>query len=91
LPHVNEVREPGDRTPIVLAGGVLRHCAPLRKQVHERLETTWPKAPVAVAGPGEEGAARLAAGLLTADDRPVTAPVRPSSDDGNPSGETTRW
>ncbi|GAA4150132.1 BadF/BadG/BcrA/BcrD ATPase family protein [Phytohabitans flavus] len=60
-----EIREPGDRSPIVLAGGVLRHCLPLRASVHGRIATTWPDAPVCAAGPGEEGAARLAARLLT--------------------------
>ncbi|MDQ7907223.1 BadF/BadG/BcrA/BcrD ATPase family protein [Phytohabitans sp. ZYX-F-186] len=61
-----EIREPGDRRPIVLAGGVLRHCLPLRAAVRARLTAAWPAAPVLVAGPGEEGAARLAAHDLTA-------------------------
>jgi glucosamine kinase len=61
---ISAVREPGDRTPIVLAGGVLRHCLPLRVTVHGRVTAAWPDAPVLIAGPGEEGAARLAARLL---------------------------
>ncbi|BCB87077.1 BadF/BadG/BcrA/BcrD ATPase family protein [Phytohabitans suffuscus] len=59
-----EVREPGDWSPIVLSGGVLRHCPPLRASVHGWLATAWPDAPVCAAGPGEEGAARLAARIL---------------------------
>lgn len=66
---LSEIREPGDRTPMVLAGGVLQQCAPLRNSVHERLAGAWPNASVVVAGPGEEGAARLAARLLTTGDR----------------------
>jgi glucosamine kinase len=64
---LGEIREPGDPTPIVLAGGVLRHCLPLRASVRGRLGAAWPDAPVHAAGPGEEGAARLAARLLTMD------------------------
>ncbi len=60
------VREPGDRTPIVLAGGVLRYCLPLRAAVHRRLAAAWPEAVLSTAAPGEEGAARLAARLLAA-------------------------
>jgi N-acetylglucosamine kinase-like BadF-type ATPase len=61
-----EIREPGDRTPIVLAGGVLRHCSSLLGSVRDRLTAAWPGSPVRVAGPGEEGAARLAARLVVA-------------------------
>ncbi|MFC0530605.1 N-acetylglucosamine kinase [Phytohabitans kaempferiae] len=63
------VREPGDRSPIVLAGGVLRQCLPLRQAVHDRLTAAWPDAPLRTAGPAEEGAARLAARLLEASSR----------------------
>lgn len=61
---VAEIRPPGDRSPIVLAGGVLRHCSWLRASVHDQLRVTWPEAVVCLAAPGEEGAARLAARLL---------------------------
>jgi N-acetylglucosamine kinase-like BadF-type ATPase len=44
--------------PLVLAGGVLRHCDPVRKELLRRL---GPRVPVRIAGAGEVGAARLAA------------------------------
>jgi glucosamine kinase len=52
---VSRVLAPG---PLVLAGGVLRHCAPVRDALLRRL---GPQVRVALAGPGELGAARLAA------------------------------
>jgi N-acetylglucosamine kinase-like BadF-type ATPase len=62
---LGEIRAPGDRTPVVLAGGVLRRCSYLRASVHDRLVAAWPEAPVHLAGPGEEGAARMAARLAS--------------------------
>jgi len=61
---LSEVRAAGERSTIVLAGGVLQHCRILYASVRGRLAAAWPEAPVCVAGPGEEGAARLAARLL---------------------------
>jgi glucosamine kinase len=55
---VSRVRIPG---PLVLAGGVLRHCAPVRQGLVSRL---GPGAPISTARTGEEGAARLAARSL---------------------------
>ncbi|MBV1855329.1 N-acetylglucosamine kinase [Catellatospora tritici] len=51
--------------PVVLAGSVLRHAAPVRDAVRSLLELRLPGTPVSVAGPGEVGAARLAAASLT--------------------------
>ncbi|GHJ49154.1 N-acetylglucosamine kinase [Catellatospora sp. TT07R-123] len=50
--------------PVVLAGSVLRHAAPLRDAVLASLALRLPGTPVTVAGPGEVGAARLAAASL---------------------------
>lgn len=52
---VSRVRGDG---PLVLAGGVLRHCAPVREALLRRL---GPRVAVSLAGAGEVGAARLAA------------------------------
>ncbi|GAA1679866.1 BadF/BadG/BcrA/BcrD ATPase family protein [Glycomyces endophyticus] len=58
---VAAVREPHERTPIVLSGSVLRGAAPVRDSVRVRLAAAWPDAPVTEAGPAELGAAKLAA------------------------------
>ncbi|WP_112133380.1 N-acetylglucosamine kinase, partial [Glycomyces dulcitolivorans] len=55
------VREPGERTPIVLSGSVLRGSAPVRDGVRARLAAAWPSAAITEAGPAEIGAAKLAA------------------------------
>lgn len=47
--------------PIVLAGGVLRHSAPVHDAVHHRLAARYPGTPIVLGTPGEVGAARLAA------------------------------
>ncbi|THV29499.1 N-acetylglucosamine kinase [Glycomyces paridis] len=54
------VRDPGERTPIVLSGSVLRESAPVRDGVRTRLAEAWPDATVTAAGPAEIGAAQLA-------------------------------
>ncbi|GIH98332.1 N-acetylglucosamine kinase [Planobispora takensis] len=59
---VSEVREPGDRTPVVLAGSVLTSEGPVRRAVQDLLRSR--DAPVAVAGDGAGAAAWLAAGRL---------------------------
>ncbi|MEU6859310.1 BadF/BadG/BcrA/BcrD ATPase family protein [Glycomyces sp. NPDC046736] len=58
---VAKVRDPGEDTPIVLSGSVLRSSAPVRESVRTRLAETWPNAPITEAGPAELGAAKLAA------------------------------
>lgn len=50
--------------PVVLAGGVLAGCSPLRDALRTRLTSLWPAAPITDAGPGELGAARIAARLF---------------------------
>lgn len=57
---VAEVRPPGDRTPIVLAGSVLTTPGPVRRAVSDLLARRW-DAPVTVAGHGAGAAAWLAA------------------------------
>jgi N-acetylglucosamine kinase-like BadF-type ATPase len=56
-----EVHGPG---PIVLAGSVLRHSAPVRDAVRHRLSERFPRTQIEMAGEGEAGAARLAARWL---------------------------
>ncbi|MDI1465978.1 BadF/BadG/BcrA/BcrD ATPase family protein [Catellatospora sp. KI3] len=51
--------------PVVLAGSVLRHSAPVRDAVRTLLAQRLPGTSVTLAGPGELGAARLAAATLT--------------------------
>ncbi|WP_335990842.1 N-acetylglucosamine kinase [Glycomyces sp. MUSA5-2] len=58
---VANVRDPGEATPIVLSGSVLRGSAPVRDGVRTRLAAAWPDAAVTEAGPAELGAAKLAA------------------------------
>lgn len=62
---VTEVREPGEKSPIVLSGSVLLNSSPLRDSVHTALANRWPTSPVLLAAPGEVGAARLAARSLS--------------------------
>jgi glucosamine kinase len=50
--------------PVVLAGSVLRHSGPVRDAVTHRLGERLPGTPVMLSGPGEAGAARLAARWL---------------------------
>lgn len=52
--------------PIVLSGSVLRECRRVREGVRARLAEALPEAELRVAGPGELGAARLAARAFTA-------------------------
>ncbi|WP_100445427.1 N-acetylglucosamine kinase [Glycomyces xiaoerkulensis] len=53
---------PSDRDgPIVLSGSVLRECLPVREGVRTRIAALLPGADIRVGGPGELGAARLAA------------------------------
>jgi N-acetylglucosamine kinase-like BadF-type ATPase len=59
--HATVLRVLGDG-PLVLAGGVLRHCGPVRDGLLSRL---GPRVRVTLAGPGEVGAARVAARSLT--------------------------
>ncbi|WP_186315510.1 N-acetylglucosamine kinase [Catellatospora sichuanensis] len=47
--------------PVVLAGSVLTTSAPVRTAVTRLLDHRFPGTPITVAGPGEAGAARLAA------------------------------
>lgn len=58
---VANVRDPGEATPIVLSGSVLRSCTPVRDGVKTRLAADWSDAAVTEAGPAELGAAKLAA------------------------------
>ncbi|MEV0455134.1 N-acetylglucosamine kinase [Catellatospora methionotrophica] len=58
---VNCLAEVHTDGPIVLAGSVLTTSAPIREAVTRRLTTHTPATPVVTAGPGELGAARLAA------------------------------
>lgn len=46
--------------PVVLAGSVLKHSAPVREAVRHRLGERLPSTPLVLAGDGEAGAARLA-------------------------------
>ncbi|WP_051451073.1 N-acetylglucosamine kinase [Actinospica robiniae] len=55
------IREPGDTTPIVLAGGVLQPGMHVDLLVRAALAETWPDAPVHAATDGAAGAAWLAA------------------------------
>lgn len=59
---VVEVHEDG---PVVLAGSVLGGSRPVRDAVMRLLARRLPGTVALVAGPGETGAARIAAGLLT--------------------------
>lgn len=55
-----------DRTgPIVLSGSVLRECGLIQDGVRARITAALPEATIRVAGPGEAGAARLAARTST--------------------------
>ncbi|GAB3650169.1 N-acetylglucosamine kinase [Glycomyces tarimensis] len=56
----------GERTgPIVLSGSVLRACPTVQAGVRTRLDAALPRSEIRLAGPGAEGAARLAARGLT--------------------------
>jgi N-acetylglucosamine kinase-like BadF-type ATPase len=57
---VAEIRRPGDTTPIVLAGSVLRHATAISEPVTRLLQARWPAAHVVISAPGEHGAAQLA-------------------------------
>lgn len=61
LRTVTEVRGPGERSPIVLAGSVLTTEGPVRRAVPAQLEQRWTAAAVSVAGDGAGAAAWLAA------------------------------
>lgn len=61
---VARIRPPGDRSPIVLAGGLLAGGTPLVAAVEEMLGARWPHAPRLAAGDGAAGAAWLAARTL---------------------------
>jgi glucosamine kinase len=58
---VARVRDPGERTPIVLAGSVLTAGSPVRAAVRERLRRLWSTADRADAGDTAAAAAWLAA------------------------------
>lgn len=58
---VARIRDADETDPIVLAGGVLVRCRPVREGVRARLAAAWPAAAVSVAGPAAPAAARLAA------------------------------
>jgi N-acetylglucosamine kinase-like BadF-type ATPase len=51
--------------PIVLAGSVLRHFTAVHEGVIKRLAATFPSTHLALAEPGEAGAARIAALRIT--------------------------
>ncbi|MEV4164534.1 N-acetylglucosamine kinase [Nonomuraea dietziae] len=57
----SEVREPLDRSPIVLAGSVLTSGGPVQQTVLELLGRRWAAAPITVAKDGAGAAAWLAA------------------------------
>ncbi|MEV4064869.1 N-acetylglucosamine kinase [Nonomuraea dietziae] len=57
----SEVREPLDRSPIVLAGSVLTSGGPVQQAVRELLGRRWAAAPISVAKDGAGAAAWLAA------------------------------
>ncbi|MBB3731317.1 N-acetylglucosamine kinase [Nonomuraea dietziae] len=57
----SEVREPLDRSPIVLAGSVLTSGGPVQQAVRELLGRRWAAAPITVAKDGAGAAAWLAA------------------------------
>lgn len=65
---VARIREPGDTSPVVLAGGLLTGTTPLAAAVERELTTRWPEAPRAHASDGAAAAAWLAA-------RPLLTPV----------------
>ncbi|GAA4156816.1 BadF/BadG/BcrA/BcrD ATPase family protein [Phytohabitans flavus] len=65
---VGRIREPGDTSPIVLAGGLLVGETPLAPAVERELGTRWPDAPRPRASDGAAAAAWLAA-------RPLLTPV----------------
>jgi glucosamine kinase len=54
------VREPGDDSPLVLAGGLLTTDNPLARRVCDRLAAVWPHAGLVPAGDTAAGAAWLA-------------------------------
>ncbi|MEU1725173.1 BadF/BadG/BcrA/BcrD ATPase family protein [Nonomuraea sp. NPDC005692] len=54
------VREPGERTPLVLGGGLLAAGSPLAATVRRQAAARWPAAPISHAGDGALAAARLA-------------------------------
>ncbi|GAA3474737.1 N-acetylglucosamine kinase [Nonomuraea roseola] len=57
----SEVREPLDRSPLVLAGSVLTSGGPVQQSVRELLGRRWAAAPITVAKDGAGAAAWLAA------------------------------
>ncbi|WP_026876116.1 N-acetylglucosamine kinase [Jiangella gansuensis] len=61
LAGAEDVREPGDTTPIVLTGSLLTADTPLAALVRDGLAERWPGAPVSAATDGAAGAAWLAA------------------------------
>jgi N-acetylglucosamine kinase-like BadF-type ATPase len=61
---VGVVRPAGERTPVVLAGGLLTAATPLALAVDTALATRWPRSPRTLAGDGAAGAAWLAARTL---------------------------
>jgi N-acetylglucosamine kinase-like BadF-type ATPase len=65
---VARIRDPGDTSPIVLAGGLLTGDTPLAPAVERELATRWPAAPRPRASDGAAAAAWLAA-------RPLLDPV----------------
>jgi len=65
---VARIREPGDPSPIVLAGGLLTGDTPLAPAVERELSARWPEAPRPRASDGAAAAAWLAA-------RPLLTPV----------------
>ncbi|MBR8743244.1 N-acetylglucosamine kinase [Nocardiopsis sp. MG754419] len=65
---VHQVRIPGERRPVVLAGGVLAHSAPVREALTHKL-TLGTGSPVLPAGCTAGGAAWLAALRAGADER----------------------
>ncbi|HEX6968012.1 MAG TPA: BadF/BadG/BcrA/BcrD ATPase family protein [Micromonosporaceae bacterium] len=62
---VARIRPRGERTPVVLAGGLLTGDAPLAEQVGRLVRARWPRAPLLNARDGAAGAAWLAARTLT--------------------------
>ncbi|MFC0530753.1 N-acetylglucosamine kinase [Phytohabitans kaempferiae] len=65
---VARIREPGDTSPIVLAGGLLVGGTPLAPAVEHELAARWPDAPLPHASDGAAAAAWLAA-------RPLLSPI----------------
>ncbi|WP_017607596.1 N-acetylglucosamine kinase [Nocardiopsis xinjiangensis] len=81
---VRSVRESGERTPVVLAGGVLAHSGPVRAALVRELS---PEAPVVTAGCTAGGAAwtaALRAGLSPGDRHTHAAFTQPSSPEHGP-------